>query len=375
MNANPADPSGTQLPPTEQEGQTKNSVNGSLHADVTQEIVHYDYHRLEYFPLQESAGILTRTHSTLDAVIQRGMIDENEDDGAQNGYYAPNETQAIDADNKMGSAHRSDLYLRVTTDKCSTRRGPRQQCQWHPVNLPTRSEPKTALPASARRKHRESVPNAAVLMIEQAQNPKNKVLRTNFLEMYQAQLAKHQRRMSTLQERRNAPNSAPPNRRTGTTEQPSLKDMRPSTAIGIEGEGDDVFEDGSSSRLMADTASSSMRRSPLNIRQKLRRTSVAAMSGMTALHGEVKNLQSFRKFKRESLGVMENDIPNIDDLEEGELFDEMRKCRYIRWGEDEERVTELNQDQPLVNQLKKLKIDTTKKPKRFLKQVKEHVPE
>ena len=97
---------------------------------------------------------------------------------------------------------------------------------------------------------------------------------------------------------------------------------------------------------------------------------------MTALHGEVKSLQSFRKFKQESLGVLENDIPSIDDLEEGELFDEMRKVRYLRWGQDEEKIAEMNEDQPLTNQLKRLSIDTTKKPKRFLKKVKEqHEPD
>nr|XP_054773186.1 uncharacterized protein LOC129281271 [Lytechinus pictus] len=222
--------------------------------------------------------------------------------------------------------------------------------------------PKTSIPDAARRKRRESVPNATALMIEQAQDPKNKVLRTNFLDMYKTQMAKHQRRMSAIKDKRSP-------KATAITEDPS---ERPRTAGPTIAEEDEEDERGQSPGFMSGTSASNRRKS---LRQRLRRTSLAAVSGMNTLHKEVKSFQSFRKFKKESLNVLENDIPSIDDLEEGELFDEMRKCRYIRWGEDEEMVEKLNEDQPLTNHLKRLSIDTTKRPKRFLKKLNEqHEP-
>ncbi|XP_071508546.1 uncharacterized protein [Diadema antillarum] len=217
--------------------------------------------------------------------------------------------------------------------------------------------------AARRRKRRESIPNATALMIEQAQDPKNKVLRTNFLDMYQRQLVKHQRRMSTIQEHRRADVLAK-----------WENDSRPATALGVteeEEEEEEPYPDDDEEEedvFQEDKQPPSLRQSL----QSMRRTSLAAVSGMNALHSEIKSVNSYRKFKRESLGILENDIPSIDDLEEGELFDEMRKVRYIRWGQDEELVEELNEDQPLVNQLQALTIDTTKKPKRFLKKMKEH---
>ncbi|XP_072164757.1 uncharacterized protein [Diadema setosum] len=232
--------------------------------------------------------------------------------------------------------------------------------------------------AARRRKRRESIPNATALMIEQAQDPKNKVLRTNFLDMYQRQLVKHQRRMSTIQEhhvdrqrRKNAPLSAPSKRANVLAKWEN--DSRPATVLGVTEEEeeepypDDDYDD-EEDVFQEDKQPPSLRQSL----QSMRRTSLAAVSGMNALHNEIKSVNSYRKFKRESLGILENDIPSIDDLEEGELFDEMRKVRYIRWGQDEELVEELNEDQPLVNQLQALTIDTTKKPKRFLKKMKEH---
>ncbi|XP_030835164.1 uncharacterized protein LOC115921634 [Strongylocentrotus purpuratus] len=220
--------------------------------------------------------------------------------------------------------------------------------------------PKTSIPDAARRKKRESTPNATALMIAQAQDPNNKVLRTNFLDMYKTQMVKQQRKMSAMKEKR-APKA------TSTTG--DATEQRPRTAGPPITEENEDDERSQSVGFMADTSTSSKRR---GLRQRLRRTSMAAVAGMNSLHGEVKSLQSFRKFKRESLNVLENDIPNIENLEEGELFDEMRKCRYIRWGDDEEKVEKLNEDQPLINHMKKLSIDTTKKPKRFLKKLNEH---
>ncbi|XP_022092856.1 uncharacterized protein LOC110980467 [Acanthaster planci] len=221
------------------------------------------------------------------------------------------------------------------------------------------------------KKRPQTSPGTCATIAEQQLDSKSKVLRTNYLDMYKVQLKNHVRRMKSKGE------IPAPSTRIDTAS-PSHLDDRPksslersalsraSTPIKAASQAPSKFSSPMftpesrginnpgakkerQSTLMQQTASSALRSSP---RRQLRRVSTQVMhaNAFDELHEEVQRVQSYRKFRRESLQV--NDVANLQDIEDGELFEEMKHCRYIRWTKADEAIIEESRDnEPLMNQL------------------------
>ncbi|XP_038053245.1 uncharacterized protein LOC119725755 [Patiria miniata] len=228
-------------------------------------------------------------------------------------------------------------------------------------------------PRPKKRRPQTSVGTCATIA-EQQLDSNSKVLRTNYLDMYKAQLKNHVRRMTSKGEmpapsiciddmsphhghRDERPKSGLDmsvlSQASTPTKAPSLAHSKFSSPAfspesrGISNNPGAKIE--RQSTLMQQTASSTSRSTP---RCQMRRVSTQIMHATTfdTLQDEVQKMQSYRKFRRESLQM--DDVANLQDLEDGELFEEMKHCRYIRWAKaDEALIEESSENEPLQHQL------------------------
>ncbi|XP_033644173.1 uncharacterized protein LOC117303879 [Asterias rubens] len=229
--------------------------------------------------------------------------------------------------------------------------------------------------SSQRTKPRKKRPQTSIgtqcdTIIEQKYESKSKVLKTNYLDMYKMQMKNHVTRMKTKgvmpapsirvdesAQQKPAKSTAGMSRATTPSKSPSKFAAAPfiPETRGIKTPA--KMDTRSSSTLMQQTASSSLRKTP-----RMRRASkqLMNMSAFDQLHDEVKQIQSYRGFRRESLQVDDPDVANMDDVEDGELFEEMKRCRYIRWTKDDEAIIEeMNENEPLQSQLALLTLKYT----------------
>ncbi|KAJ8022318.1 hypothetical protein HOLleu_37178 [Holothuria leucospilota] len=226
-----------------------------------------------------------------------------------------------------------------------------------PGQRPLSSPPKEAQKVKVKQRPKTGMPK------EIAVTPSGKVWKTNYLRMYHQQAEKHKRRMSQGSQ---VPFEKLKSRKIEEVKEDgvrkdSVKSVEHNTqstsniSLSQRGLHNRLQESNekptSKSTLMSPTASSQSRRK--STRHLFRR--VNSLKTMEALHQEVQSIEQARTFKRDSLQT-DGDLIQEEYLEDGELFDSMRKCRYIRWGKDDALVEELNEDIPLENQLKILTL-------------------
>ncbi len=209
---------------------------------------------------------------------------------------------------------------------------------------------------------------------EQKYESKSKVLKTNYLDMYTMQMKNHVTRMKnkgvmpapsirmdvTEKQQRDTKSPAKSTAGLSRATTPTKSQSKFAAAPFIpetRGIKTPAKSDTRSSTLMQQTASSSSRKTP---RMRRASTQIMTVSAFDQLHDEVKHLQSYRNVRRESLQVEDPDIANMGDVEDGELFEEMKRCRYIRWTRDDEAVIEeMNENEPLQSQLALLTLKYT----------------
>ena len=69
-------------------------------------------------------------------------------------------------------------------------------------------------------------------------------------------------------------------------------------------------------------------------------TQVVHATAFQSILEEVQQIQSYESFGRESLQIDDSDVANLDDVEDGELFENMKRCQYIRWGKTDDVIIE-----------------------------------
>lgn len=296
--------------------------------------------------------LLNDIDESVKVTTQREGLDGDDEINPTAGATHDNETAISGGleDMPMGLKRRN---RNVTTDDSpEPRRGSTSQLVPRPTSCPTKQE-KTVTPKKRPKtgRQRDSEPV-----------PSGKVWKTNYLQMYHIQAEKHKRRMSRgnqvpFQLSRNQVDKND----TGDDSKPT-DDANTRTRQSISDESfskrglhnrfqEQIAKPSPISTLMSPTAASDQRRKSTH--SLFRR--VNSVSTMDALHKEVKSIEQARNFRKNSLTPTEEGNQE-EYLEDGELFDSMRKCRYIRWGEDEARIEELNEDVPLENQLKVLTL-------------------
>lgn len=350
----------------------------------------------------------------------------------------------------------TNRHAENTTEPVSTSLSPGNHLKVPPRHIRPQSSPLITNPGERTIVKKQRPSTSTGISDQMLKNGGNKILKTNYLDMYRKQMLEHKQRMSTegnlsegMRRRRSSISTTPissaerqkligqNNAATGlgTPSKNTLNATMSSTMSGRRSPGARANSpswstphgrDSNNNTLnatMSSTGSWSGRSSPINgtpvrkitppigdpssrgIRQPgpvkkekrqstlmketaasskhktlrlLKRTESGALV-TTKVFEKVQEMRNKRMSRTEQPDVTVTDLdgniaPEIDiiDVDDGDedLFETMRNCRYIRWGDDQEAVDKLNEEEPLTNQLSAMRLDMSPPAKPCMKYVK-----